>query len=780
MTGDQTTTGNQKPEAPSPHIIVMGVSGCGKTTIGDLVARELGVRFLDGDSLHPVENVAKMASGTPLTDEDRWPWLATVGAELAAAGPAGLVLACSALKRSYRDAIRAQAPETVFLHLHGSREVLGGRIEGRSGHFMPSTLLDSQLATLEPLEADEAGTVVDIAAPVEQVVAAALAGVAGRPAATTPDAFVAGAGAAPAAAPFAVDLQAAPFNLDGDAIAWVESTIDSMSLEEKIGQLFINHNNDYSPEYLDGVLEQYHVGGMRYRPGPSAEVQEHIRYAQSKTRVPLLIASNPEMGGAGSCDDGTFVSTHLQAGSHPDKDIARQMGRVAGVETAALGCNWAFAPIVDIHYNWRNTVISTRAFGNTPEIVVERAKEYFDGISESPTVCAMKHFPGDGVDERDQHVVTSYNTFGYAEWTRTYGHVYREMIGHGVQSIMVGHIGAPELSRHFRPGLAAEDILPATLAPELLQDLLRGELGFNGLILTDASQMIGLTQAMKRSELVPATIAAGCDMFLFFRNPAEDFGYMLDGYKTGVITDARLHDALRRILGLKASLGLHKAARESLVPPAQALELIGSAAHRAVAAQIADKTVTLVKDTAGNLPITPATHKRIRLYGISGGADFTRADPLAYLDVVRDELEKAGFEVHVFKTAGQREAAGETGVNFMSVISEEATADYAQKYDAAFVFANVKGFAQEAAIRIKWSTPMAAEIPWYATEVPTVFVSLNQPNHLIDVPMVKTAIHAHAGTPEAIRAAIEKIQGKSEFQGTFNENVFCDSFDTRL
>ena len=167
------------------------------------------------------------------------------------------------------------------------------------------------------------------------------------------------------------------------------------------------------------------------------------------------------------------------------------MGQVAGVETAALGCNWAFAPIVDIHYNWRNTVISTRAFGNTPEIVVERAKEYFDGISESPTVCAMKHFPGDGMDERDQHVVTSYNTLGYEEWNRTYGHVYREMIGHGVQSIMVGHIGAPELSRHFRPGLADKDILPATLSPELLQDLLRGELGFNGLILTDASQMIG-------------------------------------------------------------------------------------------------------------------------------------------------------------------------------------------------------------------------------------------------------------------------------------------------
>ncbi|WP_406632506.1 gluconokinase, GntK/IdnK-type [Pseudarthrobacter quantipunctorum] len=762
---------------PKLRVIVMGVSGCGKTTIGDLVARELGVPFLDGDSLHPVENVAKMAAGTPLTDEDRWPWLATVGTELANAGDGGLVLACSALRRSYRDAIRQQAPDTIFLHLHGSKDVLRARTEGRSGHFMPPALLDSQLATLEPLDAGETGIVVDIAAPVQQVVREALAGLAAVGPSTERSA---GGAAGTQARQFDVDLQAAPFSLDDDALTWVETTIAGMSLEEKIGQLFINHNNDYSAEYLDGVLDTYHVGGMRYRPGPSAAVQEHIRYAQSRTRIPLLVASNPEMGGAGSCDDGTFVSTHLQAGSHPDKAIARQMGQVAGVETAALGCNWAFAPIVDIHYNWRNTVISTRSFGNTPEIVVERAKEYFDGISESPTACAMKHFPGDGIDERDQHVVTSYNTFGYEEWNRTYGHVYREMIGHGVQSIMIGHIGAPELSRHFRPGMADADILPATLSPELLQDLLRGELGFNGLVLTDASQMIGLTQAMKRKDLVPATIAAGCDMFLFFRNPAEDFQYMMDGYKSGVITEQRLHDALRRILGLKASLGLHVRARNGLVPPAEALGVIGSDAHRAIAAEIADKTVTLVKDTARNLPITPETHKRIRLYGISGGADFTRADPLAYLDTVKEELEAAGFEVHLFRTADQREAAGETGVNFMSVISEEATGDYAEKYDAAFVFANVKGFAQEAAIRIKWSTPMAAEIPWYATEVPTVFVSLNQPNHLIDVPMVKTAIHAHAGSREAIRATIEKIQGKSDFQGTFNDNVFCGSFDTRL
>ncbi len=157
----------------------MGVSGCGKTTIGGRVARELGIPFLDGDSLHPAGNVAKMAAGTPLTDEDRWPWLATVGNALADAGHSGLMLACSALRRSHRDAIRALAPDAVFLHLQGSRQVLGSRLEGRQDHFMPPALLESQLATLEPLAVGEAGIVVDIAAPVDQVVGAALAGLSG-------------------------------------------------------------------------------------------------------------------------------------------------------------------------------------------------------------------------------------------------------------------------------------------------------------------------------------------------------------------------------------------------------------------------------------------------------------------------------------------------------------------------------------------------------------------------------------------------------------------------
>ncbi|WP_235518352.1 gluconokinase [Cellulomonas sp. Leaf334] len=146
------------------HVVVMGVSGCGKSTVGALLADRLGVPFLDADSLHPPENLAKMADGTPLDDADRRPWLRSVGRELAAF-PDGAVVACSALRRAYRDLLRDTVPGLRFVHLVGTREQLAARMRDRAGHFMPVSLLDTQLATLEPLGADEPGTVLDCSLP---------------------------------------------------------------------------------------------------------------------------------------------------------------------------------------------------------------------------------------------------------------------------------------------------------------------------------------------------------------------------------------------------------------------------------------------------------------------------------------------------------------------------------------------------------------------------------------------------------------------------------------
>jgi carbohydrate kinase (thermoresistant glucokinase family) len=153
----------------------MGVSGSGKSTVGAALAAELGVRFIDGDDLHPAANKAKMAAAIPLTDADRQPWLAKVGDALHSMPGHGPVVACSALKRVYRDTLRSFAPDTVCLELEASAAVLRSRMEHRPEHFMPAALLDSQLGTLEPLEPDERGLILDTSAPLAEVLDRAVA-----------------------------------------------------------------------------------------------------------------------------------------------------------------------------------------------------------------------------------------------------------------------------------------------------------------------------------------------------------------------------------------------------------------------------------------------------------------------------------------------------------------------------------------------------------------------------------------------------------------------------
>lgn len=154
----------------APLVVVMGITGTGKSTIGALLAARLGCSFVDGDRLHPAANIAKMAGGTPLTDEDRWPWLAVVGATLAESASVGLVVACSALRRVYRDAILAEAPTALFVHLSGDPGLVSERMTARTDHFMPPSLITSQLETLEPLQADEPGFAVPIDRTPEQIV----------------------------------------------------------------------------------------------------------------------------------------------------------------------------------------------------------------------------------------------------------------------------------------------------------------------------------------------------------------------------------------------------------------------------------------------------------------------------------------------------------------------------------------------------------------------------------------------------------------------------------
>ncbi|MEU9027310.1 gluconokinase [Streptomyces sp. NPDC048383] len=171
-------------------IVVMGVAGTGKTTVGRLLAGALGLAYAEGDAFHPAANVAKMSAGTPLEDADRWPWLDAIGEWMRGrAGTPGGVVAASALKRAYRDRLRAAAPGTVFVHLAGERPLIERRMAARQGHFMPTALLDSQFATLEPLRADEPGVVVDVSGSPEEITARAVAALAALPLPHRPQRF---------------------------------------------------------------------------------------------------------------------------------------------------------------------------------------------------------------------------------------------------------------------------------------------------------------------------------------------------------------------------------------------------------------------------------------------------------------------------------------------------------------------------------------------------------------------------------------------------------------
>ena len=568
-----------------------------------------------------------------------------------------------------------------------------------------------------------------------------------------------------------VNLREKPYYLNDEQIKWVEDTIASMTIEEKIGQLFVNmvaNEEERKPENIKKVLDTYHPGAIRYHNASKEELLDMTNCLQQTTKIPLLIASNCEAGGNGGTKGGTPIANGAALAAIDSEDAVLQMAEVAAKEAAAIGCNWNFAPIVDLPYNWRNTIIQLRAFNNNPDDVIRYSKAFFKGMRSQNLATCMKHFPGDGTEENDQHLLMGINEYDCDKWDATFGKVYKELIDDGVMTIMAGHIALPEYSRKLRPGIKDEDIRPATLAPELITDLLKGQLGFNGLVVTDASHMIGMFGAtIPRSEQVPQAIAAGCDMYLFFNDREEDFGYMMEGYKNGTITEERLNDALHRILGVKAALNLHtQQAEGKLVKSKEGLEVVGCEEHRKISREFADKYVTLVKDRLGYLPMTPEKYKKIKLVYIGSeamviaGTKFKSNDENIIKDIV-EQLEKEGFivDAEVATKKGKME-------------------DFKKNYDCVLLVLNVQGFAQFNTMRVKWDEPVKQ--PWYMSELPTFVVSLSFTNNLIDVPMARCYINAYMDHHESFEAVLEKMMGKSEFKGRYNENVFCGRWETRF
>ncbi len=565
-----------------------------------------------------------------------------------------------------------------------------------------------------------------------------------------------------------VDLRAKPFYLDDEGIKWVKDTIASMTIEEKIGQLFcpVGYTNDRNE--MKKIVEKG-IGGLMYRAGEGADIQESHRFLQDHAKIPLMLAANLEAGGIGSAVNGTSFGKPLQVAATGDVEKAYQLGLVSCSEGGAVGCNWSFAPIVDIDMNWRNPITNLRTFGDSADRVLAMGGAYLRGADEAGLACSIKHFPGDGVDERDQHLHLTVNSLSADDWMATYGKVYKGLIDQGAKTVMIAHIAQPEWVRRINPEATdKEAYMPATLSPELMQGLLRGECGFNGMIVTDATPMLGFTCAMPRREAVPRCIAIGCDMFLFNKSFDEDYEFMMDGYKNGVISEARLEEALTRILGLKASLGLHIKQREgTLVPGPEALEILHNEKFDQWARECADQSVTLVKDTANLLPITPERYKRIALFCSEGGDYF--GNTTGFDKKVKAELESRGFEV---MDPPEGAYIGDKPITVTT---------FTENYDLALYCFDFPTASNNTVIRLVWKGGLGgSNTPWFSEEIPVAAVSFANPYHLIDVPQIHTYVNAYTQNEYTIPAVVDKLMGISEFKGVSPVDPFCGRPDTRF
>ena len=287
-----------------------------------------------------------------------------------------------------------------------------------------------------------------------------------------------------------VTMKEPPFYLKDEQIEWVEKTLDSMTLDEKIGQLFLVIGLADDEEELVGMYRQWKFGGIMFRPAPAASLRQWNKRLQKEAKIPLLIAANLENGGSGAVLEGTPFGSQMQVAATGEKEQAYRLGRISASEGKAAGVNLAFAPVCDIDRQWRNPITNTRTYGGDPETVLEMCSEYLKGASKEGVAVSIKHFPGDGCDERDQHLVASVNDLSCEEWDVTYGKIYKTLIEQGAQTVMAGHIMLPAYTRYFTPGIRDEEILPASCSGELINGLLRSRLGFKGVLYRNEAQRV--------------------------------------------------------------------------------------------------------------------------------------------------------------------------------------------------------------------------------------------------------------------------------------------------
>jgi beta-N-acetylhexosaminidase len=547
-------------------------------------------------------------------------------------------------------------------------------------------------------------------------------------------------------------LGRAPFHLDAEGRAWVRATLAGMDEAARLRHLFILVFRGHDRAEITRLQRLAPAGVTRFFSADGPAELDMLEALHAAATIPWLVSADLE-GSRMSLPFGAEVPNPLALAAIDDPEATAWVSALTAREARAAGVNWSFTPVLDINAAFRSPIVATRGFGSDPDRIRRHARAHAAALQSNGVAATAKHWPGEGHDDRDQHLVTTVIPLSVADWRATHGALYADLIAGGVLSVMSAHIAFPAYMAEKHSGPGREPWRPASINRTLNQTLLREEMGFNGVIVSDATAMAGLGDWARRDATLPEIIENGCDLILFSDEPEADIARLEAALADGRLSRARVEEALVRVLGLKATLGLHHPFR-----PADRSTL-GRAEDRATARAITARAPTLVKDTHGTLPLSPQRHRRVLVYstgivlpmpGMGAAFAFPRM------------LEREGFEVTLFDPALQPDP---------------------RRFDLVIYLMGEETLLTRGRIFLDWGRLAggmqgAMKRVWH--EVPTLILSFGYPYYLYDAPAAPCVVNAYATLDSMQEATLDCLLGRAPFLGQSPVDPFCGLPEARF
>ena len=396
--------------------------------------------------------------------------------------------------------------------------------------------------------------------------------------------------------------QISPLYKDSIQMKWVDEKYNSMSLEEKVGQLFIvaaytNRDSVHENDIMK-LIKDEHIGGLIFMQDQAAKQIDLTNKFQSNSKIPLLIGVDGEWGLAMRLKGVERFPWNMTLGALRDNSLIYQVGKQIGIQANRVGIQFNFAPSVDVNVNPNNPIIGNRSFGSNPDRVAEKGIAYMNGMKEQHVLSSAKHFPGHGNTDQDSHKVLPLIPDNKADLEKYHIAPFKKMIAAGVQSIMVAHLNVPALEPDAK--------IPSTLSKKIITDYLKGELQFKGIVITDALNMDGVAKMFPAGDVDYRAFVAGNDILLFSQNVHVGKQKIIDAINKGEISEARLEESVKKILMAKYITGLNEI---KPLNSANVLEDLNSPENLALTTKIFEKASTVVKNQNNVLPIRKMNQK---------------------------------------------------------------------------------------------------------------------------------------------------------------------------